>query len=219
MRIVSFLPSATETIFMLNAGAMLVGVTHECNYPRGALKKKRVIRASFDPAKMTSAQIDAKIAELLSSGKDIYQVDDPVLKRARPQLLVAQGLCEVCSPFTKEISRAVSVLAKKPQVLILDPHDLAGILRNVQQVADAICKMKKGKSVVSSLEKRIEKVRSLRPKSRPRVLCIEWLDPIFSAGHWVPETVEIAGGINGISAPGEPSRRMKFEEVEGFDPD
>ncbi|MEM3095085.1 MAG: cobalamin-binding protein, partial [Nitrososphaera sp.] len=123
MRIVSFLPSATETLYQLGAGGQIVGVTHECKFPAQARKKPKVIRPSFDPEHMTGRQIDSKIVELMRSGKDIYIVDDKVLKKASPDLIVAQGLCEVCSPFTKEISRAVSVLGGRPDVLVLDPHD------------------------------------------------------------------------------------------------
>ncbi|MGH9992167.1 MAG: cobalamin-binding protein, partial [Nitrososphaera sp.] len=105
VRIVSFLPSATETLYALGVGGQLVGVTHECKYPAGARKKPRVIRSSFDPAKMTNREIDNKIVELVRGGKDIYLIDDAALRKAEPDLIVAQGLCEVCSPFTKEINR------------------------------------------------------------------------------------------------------------------
>ena len=135
MRIVSFLPSATETLFELGAGDQIVGVTHECNHPSQARKKPRVIRPSFEPGQMTGRDIDNKIVELLRSRKDIYIVDENTLKRVRPDLIVAQGLCEVCSPFTKEINRAVSLLGdRRPDVLVLDPHDLDDILVSIMEV-------------------------------------------------------------------------------------
>ena len=219
MRIVSFLPSATETLYQLGAGSQLVGVTHECKFPAQARKKPRVIRPSFDPARMTGLQIDSKIVELMHSGSDIYIVDDKVLKKANPDLIVAQGLCEVCSPFTKEISRAVSILGRQPDVLVLDPHDLDDILVSIMDVAEKVGRVREGSRLVASLQKRIDAVRSMKIKNRPRVLCIEWPDPLFTAGHWVPQMVEYAGGINGISSAGEPSRRMDIDEAAQFDPD
>ena len=219
MRIVSFLPSATETLYQLGAGGQVVGVTHECKFPVQARKKPRVIRPSFDPSWMTGRQIDAKIVELMRSGNDIYIVDDKVLKKANPDLIVAQGLCEVCSPFTKEISRAVSILGGQPDVLVLDPHDLDDILVSIMDVAEKVGRVREGSRLVASLQKRIDAVRSMKIKGRPKVLCIEWLDPLFTAGHWVPQMVEYAGGVNGISAAGEPSRRMEIDEVVQFDPD
>lgn len=223
MRIASFLPSATETLYELGAGNQIVGVTHECKYPPQARKKPRVIQSSFDPGRMTGREIDNKIVELVHSGKDIYIVDENTLKRVSPDLIVAQGLCEVCSPFTKEINRAVSLLGdRRPDVLVLDPHDLDDILVSIMDVAEKICKVREGRKLVASLQKRIDVVRSsssMKVKRRPKVLCIEWIDPLFTAGHWVPQMVEYAGGINGLSSTGEPSRRMDIDEAVQLDPD
>ena len=219
VRIVSFLPSATETLYQLGAGTDVVGVTHECKFPASARKKPRVIRPSFDPSKMTGRQIDSKIVELVQSGNDIYVVDDEVLKKANPDLIIAQGLCEVCSPFTKEISRAVSILGGRPEVLVLDPHDLDEILVSIMDVAEKAGKVREGRRLVASLQKRIDMVRHMKAKNSPRVLCIEWLDPLYTAGHWVPQMVEYAGGINGISIAGEQSRRIEIDEAMKFDPD
>ena len=219
VRIVSFLPSATETLYHLGAASQIVGVTHECNFPSRARKKLRVIRPSFDPGRMTGREIDSKIVELMRSGKDIYIVDDAALKKAKPDLIIAQGLCEVCSPFTKEISRAVNILGGRPDVLVLDPHDLDDILVSIMDVAEKVDRVVAGRKLVTSLQKRIDAVRGMKISNRPRVLCIEWLDPLFTAGHWVPQMVEYAGGINGISVAGEPSRRMDIDEAAQFDPD
>ncbi|MDQ5860449.1 MAG: cobalamin-binding protein [Thermoproteota archaeon] len=220
MRIVSFLPSATETLYELGAGSQVVGVTHECNYPSQARKKPRVIRSSFDPGQMTGRDIDKKIVELMRTGKDIYIVDENTLKRVSPDLIVAQGLCEVCSPFTKEINRAVSLLGdRRPDVLVLDPHDLDDILVSIMDVAERIGRVGEGRKLVTSLQNRIDSVRSMKIKFRPNVLCIEWIEPLFTAGHWVPQMVEYAGGINGLSTVGEPSRRMDLEEAVQMDPD
>ena len=218
-RIVSFLPSATEMLYDLGVGDQIVGVTHECNFPDDAKSKPHVIHSSFDPQKMNSRQIDEKIVDLVQSGRDIYVIDEQVLKSANPDLIVAQGLCEVCSPFTKEISKAVSILNNKPEVIILDPHNLSDVLTNILEIAKRINKTNEAQKLVSSLQKRIDYVKNKQKKSNPKILCVEWLDPLFTAGHWIPQMVEMAGGINGISMQNEPSRRMKIDEAVGFDPD
>ena len=219
MRIVSFLPSATETLYELGAGSQIVGVTHECKFPPQARKKPQIIRSSFDPDEMTARDIDNKVVELMRSGKDIYVVDENALKSVNPNLIVAQGLCEVCSPFTKEINKAVNILGNQPDVLILDPHDLDDILVSIMDLAERIGRVGEGRKLVTSLQNRIDSVRSMKIKFRPNVLCIEWIEPLFTAGHWVPQMVEYAGGINGLSAVGEPSRRMDLEEAVQMDPD
>lgn len=219
MRIVSFLPSATEMLYQLGAGRQVVGVTHECKYPAQAKTKPQVIRSAFNPKKMTGRDIDNMVVELLRSGSDIYLIDEEKLKKARPDLIVAQGLCEVCSPFTKEITKAVSLLEDRPEVLMLDPHDLDDILVSIMDVAERIGRVRAGRKLVATLQRRIDIVRTLRSKHRPKVLCLEWLDPLFTAGHWVPQMVEYAGGINGLSTAGQPSRRMSMDEAAQFDPD
>ena len=221
MRIVSFLPSATETLYELGAGSQIVGVTHECNFPSQAKKKPRVIHPSFNPGRLTGREVDNKIVELMRSGKDIYIVDEKTLKRVGPDLIVAQGLCEVCSPFTKEVNRAVNILSSRPDVLVLDPHDLDDILVSIMDVAEKIGKVNEGRKLVASLQKRIDIVRSMKIiiTSKPKVLCVEWVDPLFTAGHWVPQMVEYAGGISGIGSAGEPSRRMDIDEAVQLNPD
>ncbi|HWY33094.1 MAG TPA: cobalamin-binding protein, partial [Nitrosopumilaceae archaeon] len=134
-RIVSFLPSATEILYELGAGDQIVGVTHECNYPKQAKTKPRVIHSSFDPDTMTSQEIDNKVVDLMHSGKDIYILDEDILKKANPNLIISQGICEVCSPYTKEVNRAVTILDNKPEVLILDPRNLDDILTNILEIA------------------------------------------------------------------------------------
>lgn len=218
-RIVSFLPSATEVLYEIGAGDQIFGVTHECKFPESAKRKPKVINSSFDPAKMNSKEIDNKIVELMQSGRDIYVIDDRILKEAKPDLIVAQGVCEVCSPFTKEIKRAISILDYKPDVLILDPHDLDDILISIMDVAERVGRIKEGRKLIVSLQNRIDSIR-IRPKeNKPKVLCIEWIDPFFAAGHWIPQMVEIAGGINGLGSYGKPSYRIDMDEIIKFDPD
>ena len=218
-RIVSFLPSATEILYELGVGDQIVGVTHECNYPEQAKTKPRVIHSSFDPDTMTSQEIDNKVVDLTHSGKDIYILDEQILKKANPNLIISQGICEVCSPYTKEVNRAVIILDNKPEVLILDPRNLDDILTNILDVAKKVGKEKEAQSFIDSLKKRITHVQTKPKKSKLKVLCVEWLDPLFTAGHWVPQLVEMVGGINGISSTGDQSRRMEIDETIKFDPD
>ena len=222
-RIVSFLPSATEILYKLGVESQIIGVTHECNYPEEAKSKPRVINSAFDASTMSSKEIDDKIIELFKNGKDIYVVNDNTLKESKPDIIVAQGICEVCSPFTKEIKRAISILEYTPKVIILDPSNLSDILDNILEIAKNVGKIEEGQNLVRLLKEkinRIKKISELKNKENLlKILCLEWIDPFFTAGHWVPEMVEISGGINGISKPREQSRRTSLEEIKEFDPD
>lgn len=222
-KIISFLPSATEILYEIGAGSQIVGVTHECKYPEDAKTKPKVINSSFDASSMTSKEIDNKITDLFSKTMDIYVVNDKILLDLKPDLIVAQGICEVCSPFTKEIKRAVSILGYNPDILILDPHNLKDILTNIEEIAKKVDKVKYGHQLIESLTKRInsiQKITKIKNKvNLQRVVCLEWIDPFFTAGHWVPEMVEIAGGINGLSKTEEQSRRTSIENIKDFGPD
>jgi iron complex transport system substrate-binding protein len=217
------LPSATEILYEIGVGSQIIGVTHECNYPKEAKLKPKIINSAFDASTMSSKEIDDKIVELFSNGKDIYIINDNLLKELRPDIIVAQGICEVCSPFTKEIRRAISILGYNPEVIILDPSDISDILNNIYEISKSVGKIKKGQNLVKSLEDKINKIKKItelkNKKDLPKILCLEWIDPFFTAGHWVPEMVEIAGGINGLSKPKEQSRRTSLEEIKKFDPD
>ncbi|MGH9910534.1 MAG: ABC transporter substrate-binding protein, partial [Nitrososphaerales archaeon] len=221
MRICSFLPSATEILYELGMGDNVVGVTHECDFPPDASKRTVVVRSVFDASKLNSTEIDKVIAQLVQERKDVYVVDDNALKNADPDLIVAQGLCEVCSPHMKELDRAMNILNNKPQVIVLDPHDLDEILLSIGQVAKKVGREQKGEEVIAALKRRINHISSIAQNARnkTKVLCIEWLGPIFTAGHWVPQMVELAGAVNGVSKRGEPSRKMDWKEVVEFDPD
>jgi iron complex transport system substrate-binding protein len=122
-RIVSFLPSSTEILYEIGAGDLITGVTHECNYPADAKNKRRVINSSIDAGNLTSREIDDKIVGLMKGGENIYAIDDQQLVKSKPDLIIAQGICEVCAPFAKEIDRANSILGYEPEILVLHPHD------------------------------------------------------------------------------------------------
>jgi iron complex transport system substrate-binding protein len=235
-RIVSFLPSSTEMLYAIGAGDQVTGVTHECKYPDDAKRKPKVINSSFDATRLTSREIDSKIGGLMKTGGNIYVINDQNLRNAKPDLIIAQGVCEVCAPFTKELDRASSVLGYNPELLVLDPHDLNDILISIMDVAEKVGRVSEGRKLVVSLQNRIDTVRRsigeiIKRKSansnnidnanniRPRIVCIEWIDPLFTAGHWIPQMVEIAGGTNGLSTVGQPSRRMYIDEILEYNPD
>jgi len=218
-RIVTFLPSATELIYSLGADDKLFGVTHECNYPSGAKTKPRVINSVFEPALMSSKQIDDKICQLMTEGKDIYNLNEENLLNAKPDLIISQNICEVCSAHTEHVRMAIDMLEKKPEVYTMDPHDVDEILVSIVDISKIIGKEKEGNELVDLLSKRLEFIKSKTFEERPKVVAIEWMDPFFTSGHWIPEMIEIAGGENLISSEKMPSRKMKLEEIKEANPD
>ena len=218
-RIVTFLPSATELIYNLGADDRLFGVTHECNYPLDAKTKPRVISSVFDPALMSSKQIDDKICQLMTDGKEIYNLNKENLLNAKPDLIISQNICEVCSAHTEHVNMAVNILEKKPKVYTMDPHNIDEILISSKAISKMIGKEKEGNELVNSLLKRLEFVKSKMYEERPKVVAIEWVDPFFTSGHWIPEMIETAGGENLISVERMPSRKMKLEEIKSANPD
>ena len=218
-RIVTFLPSATELIYNLGADDKLFGVTHECNYPIDAKTKPRVISSVFDPALMSSKQIDDKICQLMTDGKEIYNLNEENLLNAKPDLIISQNICEVCSAHTEHVNMAMNMLEKKPEVYTMDPHNVDEILMSIKDISKMIGKEKEGNELINSLLKRLEFVKSKMCEERPKVLAIEWVDPFFTSGHWIPEMIETAGGENLISIEKMPSRKMKLEEIKSANPD
>ena len=218
-RIVTFLPSATELIYSLGAEDRLFGVTHECNYPSDAKTKPRVISSVFDPASMSSKQIDDKICQLMSEGKEIYSLNKENLLSVKPDLIISQNICEVCSAHTEHVNMAVEMLEKKPEVYTMDPHDVSEILTSIKDISKIIGKEKEGNRLIDSLSKRLEFVRGKTFEKRPKVVAIEWVDPFFTSGHWIPEMIEVAGGENLISLGKMPSRKMKLKEIKEANPD
>ena len=218
-RIVSFLPSATELIYELGAQERLFGVTHECNYPSDASNKPRVIESIFEPEKMSSQEIDDKICELSERGEDIYKLITENVSNAKPDLIISQEICEVCSAYTNQVKNAMDILEEKPEIYSMSPHNIQEILKCVKDIAEKIDEVERGKEIVNSLNIRINKIKKVPISNRPKVLGIEWIKPFFTAGHWVPEMIEYSGGINMITKIGEHSRKMDITEIENADPD
>ena len=218
-RIITFLPSATELIYILGVDDKLFGVTHECNYPNNANSNPRVISSVFDPASMSSKQIDDKICQLMTDGKEIYNINKENLLNARPDLIISQNICEVCSAHTEHVKKAMEILEKKPEVYTMDPHDVDEILVSIKDISKMVGKEKEGNNLVDSLSKRLEFVKSKTFEERPKVVAIEWVNPFFTSGHWIPEMIEVAGGENLISTEKMPSRKMKLREIKEANPD
>lgn len=211
MRIVSMLPGATEIVYALGLGDLLVGVSHECDYPAGARSKRTVTRSTFDPNSLPSAEIDTLVSETLATGRELYHVDPEALAGLKPDLVITQGLCEVCAVSVRAISTS---LPTGPRVLSLDAGSLKEMFADIERVAEAARTPERGTQVVAELGARMDAVRrEVAGLPLRRVACLEWLDPPYNAGHWVPQMVEIAGGVETISPRGEYSRRLAWSEV------
>ena len=218
-RIVSFLPSATELLYEFGVEDMLFGVTHECKYPDSAKLKPQVISSVINSDELTSNEINTMTCTLLRDGKDIFKLNEQNLKDANPDLIISQETCEVCAAYTTQVQNALDLLSKKPELYSMDPHNLNEIIQSVTKLGKILEKDQKALEIVNSLEQRIQNIKNSQNSEKPNVLAIEWIEPFFTAGHWIPEMIELAGGINMISKTGEHSRRMEMNEIVESDPD
>jgi iron complex transport system substrate-binding protein len=220
MRIVSLLPSATEIVHAVGLGDRLVGVSHECDHPAAVVGLPRVTR-SLLPAAATSGAIDVAVRERAREGRSLYALDGDLLARLRPDLVVTQALCDVCAVAEGEVAAAIAGLPGPPRVVTLAPHRLADVLAGMQAVAAAADVAEAGRTAVAALQRRIDAVarRSAGVAARPRVMLLEWLDPPFTAGHWAPEIVRLAGGDEVLGREGERSRAVAWDGVRAADPE
>ena len=218
-RIVSFLPSATELLYEFGVEEKLLGVTHECKYPDNAKLKPQVISSVINSDELTSNEINTLTCTLLRDGKNIFELNKKNLLDADPDLIISQETCEVCAAYTNQVKDALDILPKKPELYSMDPHNLNEILESVTLLGKILEKEKKALEITSSLRQRIHHIQNSKNTVMPKVLAIEWIEPFFTAGHWIPEMIELAGGLNLISKIGEHSRRMSMDEVKNSDPD
>jgi len=218
MRIVSLLPSATEIVCALGLEDQLVGVTHECDYPHAVLRLPKVTHTLI-PKEAPSAEIDRLVREQLQTTRALYTLNLPLLKELRPDLIVTQSLCDVCAVAQEDVQVVLSQLPGSPRVINLEPQSLLDVFTAMHQVADAAGVSAEG--AIQPLISRIDAViaRSVTLTHRPRVVLLEWLDPPFSCGHWSPELVRLAGGIEGLGQEGRPSRTLRWEEVIAWQPE
>lgn len=218
MRIVSLLPSATEIVCALGLEDQLVGVTHECDYPPAVLRLPKVTHTLI-PKEATSGEIDRLVRQQLQATRALYALNLQLLKELQPDLIVTQSLCDVCAVAQDDVQAALSQLPGNPRVINLEPQSLLDVFAAMHQVADAAGVSAEGAS--QSLTSRVDAViaRSATLTHRPRVVLLEWLDPPFSCGHWSPELVRLAGGIEGLGQEGRPSRTLRWEEVITWQPE
>jgi iron complex transport system substrate-binding protein len=220
MRIVSLLASATETVCALGLGESLVGISHECDYPPDALDKPRVSRPRFDPSGLTSGEIDRAVREAVIEYGTVYELDRDVLQKLAPDLIIAQAVCDVCAVPTSLAAEAAALLAGQPRVLSLDSHTVSQILEGVVAVGIAAGAPQAAETLVSAYNARLDRVRErVRDVARPRVLAVEWLDPPFLPGHWVPQMIDIAGGEPLQCTAARPSRQVRWSDLTALDPD
>ena len=218
-RIVSFLPSATELLYELEMQEKLYGVTHECKFPKEASSKPNVINTVIDSDELTSKEINDTTCKLLSEGKDIFVLDETNLKKADPDLIISQETCEVCAAYTNQVNKAIKILDSKPILYSMDPHNMKEIMESITKLGDILECKERSRETRNLLEKRIQNIQENQGTSKLKVLAIEWIEPFFTAGHWIPEMIEIAGGINMISKTGEHSRQLTMDEVIESEPD
>jgi iron complex transport system substrate-binding protein len=220
MHIVSLLPSATEIICTLGLRDQLVGVTHECDFPPSVAALPRVTRTLI-PTNASSAEIDRLVRERLGSGSALYTLDLPALEGLSPDLIVTQALCDVCAVAEEEVNAAACALPGQPRVVNLEPTTLAEVIECIGQVAAAGGVPARGEQVMSGLRQRVDLVRqrTAQIRHKPRAMLLEWIDPPFSCGHWSPDIVSLAGGVEGIGKPGEKSRSCEWREILEWQPE
>ena len=219
MRIASLVPSATETLFALGLGDEVIAVTHECDHPPEA-RERPFLTSSVIPEGLSAGEIDAAVLERTRDGKAIYALDEDALSDLRPDLIVTQALCPVCAVSYDDVVTVAKRMDPSPQVLSLDPHTLGEVLGDVRTLAEAANRRDAGVDLVQDAAGRIDRVRlAVRGAERPRVAALEWLDPVYVAGHWTPQLVDYAGGEDVLALPGERSETRTWDEVAAAQPD
>jgi iron complex transport system substrate-binding protein len=218
-RIISLIPSATEILFVLGAGDRVVGVTHECDFPPEA-RTRPILTASALPAGMAAQEVDRAVSAQLTGGESLYTLDEEKVAALAPDLVVTQELCPVCAVATAEVEQALRPLPRCPEVMSLDPRRLGDVLDDLRRVGARLGLEERASEVVAGLEARLARVRqAVAGRERPAVAALEWLDPPFAGGHWVPEMIDIAGGRDLLAAPGDRSSRITLERLAAADPD
>ena len=224
IRIVSLLPSTTEIVCALGLEDALVGITHECDYPPSVVNKPRLTSSRISHETMTSAEIDhavrSQLTQLAGHGS-IYDLDEARLRALKPDLILTQELCEVCAVSYKTVERAARMFEAEVRVVSLEPNTIADIFDNIRMVGDLTGRKSEADRLVGELNRRLERVRELTAQvdQRPRTLMLEWLEPAFAPGHWVPEQVEIAGGDHAFGKAGQRSVTTTAEEISAYAPE
>jgi iron complex transport system substrate-binding protein len=222
MRIISLLPSATEVLFALGFDEEIVGVSHECDFPPRAKTKTVVVRSRL-PKEATPAETDRLVRQHVERGESIYAVDAQLLRELEPDLVVTQDLCHVCAATPDELAAALAHLPNRPEVLSLDPHDLGDVWRDILWLGEATGRRSRAQELVEHIGAHLGRielaVNSIAKGRRPRVVVLEWLQPFYVGGHWVPEMVACAGGVDVLGKVKAPSFQVTLQTIAGADPD
>ncbi len=220
MRICSLLPSATEIAYAIGLGDSILGVSHECDFPAEAATKPSLLRPRVDP-RAAPAEIDRQVSEIIARGESIYAVDAELLASLSPDLILTQDLCHVCAASPDDLATALTRFPKPPRVLSLTPRSLAEVWEDVRRVGEATGRRAEADALATELEERVATIAATaaRADSRPRVVCLEWLDPYYVGGHWIPEMVSKAGGEDVLGRLREPSFRVSGEQIVEACPD
>ena len=220
-RLISFLPAATEMVFALGLGDRLMGVSHECDFPAAAKKKPVVVRPALPLEKMSLREIDVTVAERIGSGQSLYEVDERLLEKLAPTHILTQELCHVCAPSGNEITRALAALPVKPEILWFTPHSIEEVFGNLRELGVATGKLARAEEIIADGRARLQTVaeRARKAARRPRVFCLEWIDPYYCCGHWVPEMVELVGGEDALGRKGRDSVRTPWKDIAAWAPE
>jgi iron complex transport system substrate-binding protein len=220
MRIVSLLPSATEILFALGLEREIVGVSHECDFPPRARTKPVVIHSRL-PHDATPAEIDRLVSEYVHRGESLYAVDAEVLEALAPDLIVTQDLCHVCAASPDDLATALARFERRPEVLCLNPQDLGDVWRDILWVGEESCRGAQAEALVKQIGARLGALEQQVPRAanRPRVAFLEWLQPFYVGGHWVPEMIHVAGGVDALGKVRTPSFRVQLQDIVEAEPD
>ncbi|HSK17569.1 MAG TPA: cobalamin-binding protein [Longimicrobiales bacterium] len=220
MRIASFLASGTEICVALGLQESVVAISHECDWPPDVLDRPRLSRPRFDPAGLSSGEIDRALRHAMQEHGSVYEIDEDLLTQLAPDIVLTQAVCEVCAVPTPGVRELIARRELPAQVVSLDAHTVRDILDSIVQVGAVTGTSGEAADVVADIEARIERVRqAVASAARPRVLALEWLDPPFAPGHWVPEMIDLAGGANLVGTAGSHSTETTWEALGGLDPD
>jgi iron complex transport system substrate-binding protein len=219
MRILSLLPSATEIVYALGLGDDLVGVSHECDYPEEA-RTKPVVSTSNVSTALRSEQIHSAFSKHHHPSHSLYKIDEQLLKQINPDVILTQELCTVCAIPVAQVREAARILAGPRCVVSLEPSNLRQILENISAVAEVTGRQREAAALVAQLESRIARIAKVTSsiRERPRVFCMEWMDPVMAGGHWIPEMIRLAGGTDGLGSDGQPSTAIDWAQVVEFAP-
>jgi iron complex transport system substrate-binding protein len=219
MRIVSLVPNGTEILFALGAGDLVVGVSHECDFPAEA-RTRPILTGSALTHGMSAAEVDAAVSAQVGNGLSLYTLDETRIAELAPDVIVTQQLCPVCAVSTEQVDGAVRPLPRCPEVVSLDPRTIGEVFADIRRVGDVTGHTEEAEALLADLDRRLAAIYGRTvDRPRPRVLALEWLDPPFAGGHWVPEMIALAGGIDAVAKPGDHSARLTWDQIAAADPD